>query len=85
MFYCLLFHGEFRVTILFLDLRYFYHVGLAQGAKAVPSRHLVAGHCYMFSLEHKTVVSTEVFIGIGFGCDAVLSLESIFCMRDDET
>lgn len=79
------FHGEFRVIILFLDLRYFYCVDLAQGTKAVPSRHLVTSHCYKFSLEHKTVISTEVFIGIRFGHDAILSLESIFSMESDGT
>lgn len=68
-FYFLLFPQEFRVTFLFLDLRCFYCVGLAQRTKA--------GSCCMFSLEHKAIISTEVFIGIGFGHDAILSKDHL--------
>ena len=31
----------------------------------------------MFSLQHETVVSTEVFTGIGFGHDVILSQEHL--------
>lgn len=48
-------------------------MSLAQGTEAVPSRHLMTGNCYMSSLLHKTVVSTEVSIGVGFDHDAPLS------------
>lgn len=81
LFYYLSFHREFGVTILFLDLRYFYCVGVAHQTKTVPSPHLMTGHCGMFSLGHKTVVSTEVFIGIGFGRVAILGLEHLLHAR----
>lgn len=60
----------------------FLPCGFSTGTKAVPSRHLMTtSHCCMFSPEHKTVVSTEVFIGVGLGCDAILSLERLFLGR----
>ena len=53
--------------------------GFSTGTKAVPSRHLMTtSHCYMFSLEHKTVVSTEIFIGVRLGRDAILRRERLF-------
>lgn len=52
-------------------------MGLAVGTKTVPSRHLMTGDCWMFSPQHEAVVSTEVFIGVGFGHDAILSQEHL--------
>lgn len=66
---------------MFLDLRHFYRAGLVQGTKAAPSRHLMTGHCSVFILGHNTVVSTEIFIGIGFGHDATLRLEHLLHRR----